>query len=663
MKTECMRPAMKGEPYVLRGEVVRMARQVAYGEATVRDADGALVSRATGTFLLHRPDPEPAPPPDPYRVPPPGPGVCLRLLRPPGRPRAVCFACRSVAAASASRSSPVLPVRLCPLPSPLYAVLMGYKESPVAEARARFAPMVRLLFDGFLAAHAGCLAAAAGGPVDLVLPVPSTARPGGAPLARRGGPGRVRHRPDGRALVARPARTRAARPVGHMQPDRAAFAVAAASAGAVPGRRVLLLDDTYVSGARAQSAAAALRRAGARSVVIVALGRVLRRTASPLHAAFLAAVRRRRRRGPGAAVLPLRSDGGADRVAHAGQLLGRPPQRGRRLVVPGPAERRATRRAEELERCAGPMYCPARTDDEVAAHRTGRAPAAADCPSVVPAVPASLRRSRLSPRAAPLPGQVAAGPAGVGRHADVGRPAASAAGSARGEEEVGQLGRAVGHPACCGVRPRRRRRAERPTRCMWELTVTTRERSVVTIRSSSRPVSAKWPEVVGGHLELEPVGRLAVRRAHHAGVVDEDVEPGVLGQDGSAARRTETRSARSSGAARGGAVELALELVAGPARLLLVAAGHDHVRAVVGQAPRRLVADAAVGAGDERDPAGQVTDVVGAPGAPPVASLPGIAAHALPMWSAGTVPSLPASKSSKAWTISARVFMTKGPWA
>ena len=38
-----------------------MAKQVAYGEATVRDADGALVSRATGTFLLHRPAPAPDP--------------------------------------------------------------------------------------------------------------------------------------------------------------------------------------------------------------------------------------------------------------------------------------------------------------------------------------------------------------------------------------------------------------------------------------------------------------------------------------------------------------------------------------------------------------------------------------------------------------------------
>jgi acyl-coenzyme A thioesterase PaaI-like protein len=54
MKTETMRPAMRGTGYSIRGEVVRMAKQVAYGEAWIRDGDGTLVSRATGTFLLHR---------------------------------------------------------------------------------------------------------------------------------------------------------------------------------------------------------------------------------------------------------------------------------------------------------------------------------------------------------------------------------------------------------------------------------------------------------------------------------------------------------------------------------------------------------------------------------------------------------------------------------
>lgn len=54
LKCETMRAATKGTAYVVRGEVVRMARQVAYAEAAVRDAAGTLVSRATGTFLLHR---------------------------------------------------------------------------------------------------------------------------------------------------------------------------------------------------------------------------------------------------------------------------------------------------------------------------------------------------------------------------------------------------------------------------------------------------------------------------------------------------------------------------------------------------------------------------------------------------------------------------------
>jgi uncharacterized protein (TIGR00369 family) len=56
LKTEVMRPAKVGEGYRLRGEVVRMARQVAYAEATVTDTAALMVSRSTGTFLLHRPE-------------------------------------------------------------------------------------------------------------------------------------------------------------------------------------------------------------------------------------------------------------------------------------------------------------------------------------------------------------------------------------------------------------------------------------------------------------------------------------------------------------------------------------------------------------------------------------------------------------------------------
>jgi len=56
MKTETMRVANAGDHLRVRGWVMRMAKQVAYAEATVTDAGDRLVSRATGTFLLHRAD-------------------------------------------------------------------------------------------------------------------------------------------------------------------------------------------------------------------------------------------------------------------------------------------------------------------------------------------------------------------------------------------------------------------------------------------------------------------------------------------------------------------------------------------------------------------------------------------------------------------------------
>jgi len=56
MTTELLRPALVGEKYALRGEVVRLTRQIAYAEATLVGAEAKLVSRATGTFLVRRAD-------------------------------------------------------------------------------------------------------------------------------------------------------------------------------------------------------------------------------------------------------------------------------------------------------------------------------------------------------------------------------------------------------------------------------------------------------------------------------------------------------------------------------------------------------------------------------------------------------------------------------
>lgn len=74
-----------------------------------------------------------------------------------------------------------------------------------------------------------------------------------------------------------------------MRPNPHAFAVPASLRGAVHGSRVIVLDDIYVSGSRAQSAAAALRLSGATRVLIVPLGRVVRPDRLTTHAAFVGA--------------------------------------------------------------------------------------------------------------------------------------------------------------------------------------------------------------------------------------------------------------------------------------------------------------------------------------------------------------------------------------
>jgi uncharacterized protein (TIGR00369 family) len=53
-----MRPANAGDTLAVRGEVVRITRQIAYLETTMSNAEGELVSKATGTFILRRRPPE-----------------------------------------------------------------------------------------------------------------------------------------------------------------------------------------------------------------------------------------------------------------------------------------------------------------------------------------------------------------------------------------------------------------------------------------------------------------------------------------------------------------------------------------------------------------------------------------------------------------------------
>ena len=57
MTSELLRPALRDGHYLVRGDVVRLTRQIAYSEASITNEQGQLVSRATGTFLVHRDQP------------------------------------------------------------------------------------------------------------------------------------------------------------------------------------------------------------------------------------------------------------------------------------------------------------------------------------------------------------------------------------------------------------------------------------------------------------------------------------------------------------------------------------------------------------------------------------------------------------------------------
>ena len=74
-----LRPALQGERYTLRGEDGALTSLVAYGEATVRDAEESWSADRRGRFSCIDPTPTPPrvplPPPDPFpRAPPPGRG-------------------------------------------------------------------------------------------------------------------------------------------------------------------------------------------------------------------------------------------------------------------------------------------------------------------------------------------------------------------------------------------------------------------------------------------------------------------------------------------------------------------------------------------------------------------------------------------------------------
>jgi len=221
-----------------------------------------------------------APPFYPPAPRPPGwPGADCEVCRGPVRPGfARCYQCdQHTLRAPALLADAVVPVSYAIKGTPFATTLWRYKSellpsSPapaagaapaLASAPASDRVSLLALLLAFLADHGRCVWQSAGlPPPDRLAVVPTGAgRPGPHPLLRLVSP---YLRLPGCPLALRPGRQGR-----DLDLDR--FQVLARPAGA----SVLLLDDTWVSGASAQSAAAALKLAGARHVAVIVLGRHL----------------------------------------------------------------------------------------------------------------------------------------------------------------------------------------------------------------------------------------------------------------------------------------------------------------------------------------------------------------------------------------------------
>lgn len=195
---------------------------------------------------------------------PPGPGCCVVCRGParPGYPR--CFPCAlHLLRAPGLLADVVVPVSYAVSGTPYAGRLWRYKATAGGQQAAR--AMLRAMLLVFLRDHGRCLWARAGVPAPShVAVVPSgRGRPGPHPL---------------RALIAPYLRLPWAGLLPHPgrpEPVRELDAGRFRAAGSLAGARVLLIDDTWTSGASAQSAAAALRLGGASTVLTLILGRHL----------------------------------------------------------------------------------------------------------------------------------------------------------------------------------------------------------------------------------------------------------------------------------------------------------------------------------------------------------------------------------------------------
>jgi len=192
---------------------------------------------------------------------PPGPDVCGICCGALDGHFDVCWSCRQIERGLRRRLHPVTPISLTTSDTGLYAALKQYKGQPSLISRRQ---QVRLadLVGKFLERHGDCVAPDG---YDVIVVVPSLQV-------------RAEHHPLASTLRMLPQVGHAVVDALYSGPARIERNVPACDAyqcrrELVENRRVLLVDDTYTTGAHLHSAAAALEDAGTREIRLLVVGR------------------------------------------------------------------------------------------------------------------------------------------------------------------------------------------------------------------------------------------------------------------------------------------------------------------------------------------------------------------------------------------------------
>lgn len=196
-------------------------------------------------------------------VPPGIPPVCRICHSVPNEGFDVCYSCHVTRRQVTEPLDSIVPISLYRLGEQLHTWLAGYKRWGPSTQRQQVRVWLTATIARFLRQHHSCIARNGW---DVITYVPSTrADARGHALFEC-----LRNMPvygDRCATLLK----RGTASIDHLNADDAGFEVTES----VGAERVLLIDDTFTSGARMQSAASALRLAGADVIAAVPVGRVI----------------------------------------------------------------------------------------------------------------------------------------------------------------------------------------------------------------------------------------------------------------------------------------------------------------------------------------------------------------------------------------------------